>query len=202
MKPFSNAAEREKLEQQANLFAILRVLEALEVAFARNIVRDADYEVECQRLLGQQKLAYEMVKADIREDLEGFAREYDLKCESALLRIKEGHPGTAKYAPAAAEKEGTVKIASSAAVLLVTILDTLSLDRKAKDEIFPPLGDLQVCLKKLTNFPQDSPTALFVEKWIAKFNRMQAHEELNPEELRSMIFETEQAQKAFMDWLR
>ncbi len=81
---------------------------------------------------------------------------------------------------------------------MITILDALSLERKAKDEVpfaflkrvhdtnilnllihlsrkskfllqlYPPLNDLQICLRKLPKFSSTSPHAQYLVKWCGR----------------------------------
>lgn len=53
---FEDLKERERVDNMAELYAVLNALECLEKVFSRDCIPAKDYTVECSKLLGQFKV--------------------------------------------------------------------------------------------------------------------------------------------------
>ncbi|KAG9333148.1 hypothetical protein JZ751_013406 [Albula glossodonta] len=84
VKLYKNAREREKYDNMAELFAVVKTLQALEKAYIKDCVTPNEYTAACSRLLVQYKAAFKQVQGS------------DLDCPLAMERIKEDRPITIK----------------------------------------------------------------------------------------------------------
>ena len=71
-----NAREREEIENQAELYSIIKTLQELEKANIKDAISTKDYETQCSRLLVQYKTA--LPQSEISSGKFSFSR-----CESS-----------------------------------------------------------------------------------------------------------------------
>jgi ESCRT-I complex subunit VPS28 len=78
-------AERDLNDSLAEIYSIIITLEALEKAYLKDSIPEADYTGTCSRLLKQYKsnLANEVV-ARAFGDLDSFAREWQVRCRGQV----------------------------------------------------------------------------------------------------------------------
>lgn len=90
----------------------------------------------------------------------------------------------------------------------ITLMDALKLDFKTKDQLHPILSDL---LTNLTAFFKNSPPDVVegfkihrqnLIDWLIKLNKMKLNEELNDEEIKTMLFDLESGYNGFYKSLR
>lgn len=61
VKLFKNAREREKHDNQADLYAVVNTLQHLEKAYIRDCVTPKEYTAACSKLLVQYRAAFKQV---------------------------------------------------------------------------------------------------------------------------------------------
>ncbi len=109
--------DRERFDNQANLFAIISTIEQLEKAYIRDCITANEYKAvlnyyiinsninrnfsvkrytdSCANLLTQFKTAYNIVESEFPR-IDDFVKKYKLDFPVAMVRIKEDRPITIK----------------------------------------------------------------------------------------------------------
>jgi len=192
VKLYSNAREREKFDNMAELFAVINTLQHLEKAYIKDAVTPKEYTAACSKLLVQYKAAFKQVQSSDFPTVESFTKVYRLDCPAALERIKEDRPITIKD-----DAGNTSKLIANIVERFITILDRLRLQIRAKDEIQPDLEDLKLTMDRLSMLSDDYEGKVAVQKWLDTLSEMRAHDELDEEQVRQMIFDVEQSYYAF-----
>ncbi|XP_010156136.1 PREDICTED: vacuolar protein sorting-associated protein 28 homolog, partial [Eurypyga helias] len=80
----------------AELFAVVKTLQALEKAYIKDCVSPNEYTAACSRLLVQFKAALKQVQGSDISSIDDFCRKFRLDCPLAMERIKEDRPITIK----------------------------------------------------------------------------------------------------------
>ncbi|XP_010166254.2 vacuolar protein sorting-associated protein 28 homolog, partial [Antrostomus carolinensis] len=96
VKLYKTAREREKYDNMAELFAVVKTLQALEKAYIKDCVSPNEYTAACSRLLVQFKAALKQVQGSEISSIDDFCRRFRLDCPLAMERIKEDRPITIK----------------------------------------------------------------------------------------------------------
>ncbi|KAB7507654.1 Vacuolar protein sorting-associated protein 28-like protein [Armadillidium nasatum] len=192
VKLYTNAREREKYDNLAELYAVINTLQNLEKMYIKDAVPPKEYTANCMRLLEQCKAAFKLVEGSEFASVEIFARKYKLECQAAIERIKEGRPITIKD-----DKGNTSKCIADIVSLFITVMDKLRLGINANDELQPDLKDLQENMNRLSIIPQDFEGREKLKEWINTFEGMTADETLSESQVRQMIFDLESAYNAF-----
>lgn len=197
----SSNAERDLYESLAEIYSIIVTLDALERAFLRDSVTEADYTETCSRLLRQYKsnLADEAV-SNVFRDLESFKREWQIEAPRATDRIKIGIPATVE-APSQRLSSGggggtAATLVVSASENFITLLDALKLGMKSKDTLHPILADTIQSVNKVTNGGDFEGKEKIVQ-WLISLNQMRASEELNDDQARELDFDMNRAYSGF-----
>ncbi|XP_072781206.1 vacuolar protein sorting-associated protein 28 homolog isoform X1 [Taeniopygia guttata] len=85
VKLYKNAREREKYDNMAELFAVVKTLQALEKAYIKDCVTPNEYTAACSRLLVQFKAALKQVQGGEIGTIDDFCRKF---------RVQGGEIGT------------------------------------------------------------------------------------------------------------
>jgi len=192
VKLYSNAREREKFDNMAELFAVINTLQHLEKAYIKDAIHPKEYTAACSKLLVQYKAAFKQVQSADFPTVEAFTKIYRLDCPAALERIREDRPITIKD-----DAGNTSKSIANIVERFITIMDRLRLQIRAKDEIHPDLEDLKLTMDRLSMLSDDFEGKVAVQKWLDTLSQMRAHDELDEEQVRQMIFDIEQSYYAF-----
>ncbi|XP_058802314.1 uncharacterized protein LOC131670611 [Phymastichus coffea] len=192
VKLYKNAREREKYENQADLYAVVNTLQHLEKAYIRDCVTPKEYTAACSKLLVQYRAAFKQVQSDQYPTIDAFARAFKLDCPAALERIKEDRPITIKD-----DKGNTSKCIADIVSLFITIMDKLRLEIKAMDQLHPDLRDLMDTMNRLSILPSDFDGKQKVAEWLQTLNNMSASDELSDTQVRQLIFDLETSYNAF-----
>ncbi|KAI8499177.1 Vacuolar protein-sorting-associated protein 28 [Branchiostoma belcheri] len=197
VKLHRTSRERERYDNQAELFAVINTLQNLEKAYIKDAIRPEEYTAACSKLLAQYKVAFKQVKGDEFQTVEAFMKKYRMNCPAALERIKEDRPITIKD-----DKGNTSKSIADIVSLFITVMDKLRLEIRAMDEIQPDLRELLETMNRLSTLPPDFEGKTTVSRWLQTFSNMQAHDELDDNQVRQMLFDLESAYNAFNRQLR
>ncbi|CAB1350752.1 unnamed protein product [Coregonus sp. 'balchen'] len=130
VKLYKNAREREKFDNMAELFAVVKTLQALEKAYIKDCVTPNEYTAACSRLLVQYKAAFKQVQGSDVGSIDDFCRKYRLDCPLAMERIKEDRPITIKD-----DKGNLNRCIADIVSLFITVMDKLRLEIRAMDEV-------------------------------------------------------------------
>ncbi|XP_045865785.1 vacuolar protein sorting-associated protein 28 homolog isoform X2 [Meles meles] len=78
VKLYKNAREREKYDNMAELFAVVKTVQALEKAYIKDCVTPNEYTAACSRLLVQYKAAFRQVQGAEISSIDEFCRKFRL----------------------------------------------------------------------------------------------------------------------------
>ncbi|XP_038822380.1 vacuolar protein sorting-associated protein 28 homolog isoform X1 [Salvelinus namaycush] len=196
VKLYKNAREREKFDNMAELFAVVKTLQALEKAYIKDCVTPNEYTAACSRLLVQYKAAFKQVQGSDVGSIDDFCRKYRLDCPLAMERIKEDRPITIKD-----DKGNLNRCIADIVSLFITVMDKLRLEIRAMDEIQPDLRELMETMNRMSNMPPDNEAKDKVTLWLTTLSSMSASDELDDSQVRQMLFDLESAYNAFNRFL-
>jgi ESCRT-I complex subunit VPS28 len=76
VKLYKNARELEKYDNMAELFAVVKTMQALEKAYIKDCVTPNEYTAACSRLLVQYKAAFRQVQGSEIGSIDEFCRKF------------------------------------------------------------------------------------------------------------------------------
>ncbi|KAL8181473.1 UNVERIFIED_CONTAM: Vacuolar protein-sorting-associated protein 28 [Gekko kuhli] len=196
VKLYKNAREREKYDNMAELFAVVKTMQALEKAYIKDCVTPNEYTAACSRLLVQYKAAFKQVQGLEINSIDDFCRKFRLDCPLAMERIKEDRPITIKD-----DKGNLNRCIADIVSLFITVMDKLRLEIRAMDEIQPDLRELMETMNRMSHLPQDFEGRQKVQQWLQTLSGMSASDELDDSQVRQMLFDLESAYNAFNRFL-
>uniref|UniRef100_H9GCW7 Vacuolar protein sorting-associated protein 28 homolog n=1 Tax=Anolis carolinensis TaxID=28377 RepID=H9GCW7_ANOCA len=160
VKLYKNAREREKYDNMAELFAVVKTMQALEKAYIKDCVTPSEYTAACSRLLVQYKAAFKQVQGLEINSIDDFCRKFRLDCPLAMERIKEDRPITIKD-----DKGNLNRCIADIVSLFITVMDKLRLEIRAMDEIQPDLRELMETMNRMSHLPPDFEGRQKVNQW-------------------------------------
>ncbi|EPQ07040.1 Vacuolar protein sorting-associated protein 28 like protein [Myotis brandtii] len=178
VKLYKNAREREKYDNMAELFAVVKTMQALEKAYIKDCVTPNEYTAACSRLLVQYKAAFRQVQGSEISSIDEFCRKFRLDCPLAMERIKEDRPITIK------DDKGNLNRC---------IADVVSIQ--------PDLRELMETMHRMSHLPPDFEGRQTVSQWLQTLSGMSASDELDDNQVRQMLFDLESAYNAFNRFL-
>ncbi|GAM83130.1 hypothetical protein ANO11243_011160 [Dothideomycetidae sp. 11243] len=201
----TNSTERDLYESLAEIYSIVITLDALERAYLKDSIPEAEYTETCNRLLKQYKsnLADENVSRVFR-DLESFKMEWNMEVPRATERLKLGLPATVESPSArpAAQNQGSAAAAThivAASENFITMFDAIKMNMLSKDTLHPILVETIQAVNKVTDTDFDSKGKIV--QWLITLNQMRAAEDLTPEQARELQFDMNQAYDGFKSTL-
>ncbi|KAI6241247.1 Vacuolar protein sorting-associated protein 28-like protein [Aphelenchoides fujianensis] len=190
---YENHAERERIDNLAELYAVLNSLECLEKVFSRDCILPKEYTAECSKLLVQYKVTLKLLRGMNTEE---FVQKYRINCPAALERIREDRPITVRD-----DRGNVLKCIAEIVELFITFMDQLKLNIRSVDQLFPTLNDLYSAVNSMSTLPEDSDIKIKVKNWYDRLNGRSATEEISDEESRQMFLELEMAYNSFQRFL-
>nr|XP_031295798.1 vacuolar protein sorting-associated protein 28 homolog isoform X3 [Camelus dromedarius] len=145
VKLYKNAREREKYDNMAELFAVVKTMQALEKAYIKDCVTPNEYTAACSRLLVQYKAAFRQVQGSEISSIDEFCRKFRLDCPLAMERIREDRPITIK------DDKGNLNRC---------IADVVSIQ--------PDLRELMETMHRMSHLPPDFEGRQTVNQWCAR----------------------------------
>lgn len=195
---YESSKERETLDEQANLFAIITATEHLERAYARDAISQKEYTTQCKKLLSQFRLAERVLVGTM--STEDFMKIYDMDCPRATERLlKMGVPEPMKGG--ADEAHHAVTVAETVQHF-ITAMDAVKLEQRAVDELQPLLSDLMDVLTRVPDTPNDFEPNRKIQKWLQKLNAMRAVDEIDEDESRQLYHDLDAAYSEFTRYLK
>lgn len=195
---YENSRERELVDEQANLYAIILATEHLERAYARDAVEPKEYTAQCKKLISQFKLAERVLRDDMKT--ETFMALYQMECPLASERLlKMGIPEPMKGG--ADEASHAVTVAETVQHFITT-MDAVKLDQRAVDELQPLLSDLNDVITRVPETPNDFEPNRKIQKWLRKLNTMRAVDEISDEDSRQLYHDLDSAYTEFTRYLK
>lgn len=201
IKRFENTKERNRQEELADLFSIIRVTEALETAFSRDAITSSEYTEACTKLISQFKTTESaLVSSKAIVSADAFFFEYQIDCPRAKERLLvAGAPATVVHA-AHDDRQDTVIVAQTTQAF-ITAMDALKLEQRAVDQVQPLISDLMGSLNRIQGLPVDFEGLVKIRLWLKKLNQMRAADEIGEEEARQLLFDLESSYGGFMEHL-
>ncbi|KAI6225880.1 Vacuolar protein sorting-associated protein 28-like protein [Aphelenchoides besseyi] len=190
---YENHAERERIDNLAELYAVLNSLECLEKVFSRDCILPKEYTAECSKLLVQYKVTLKLLRGMNTEE---FVHKYRINCPAALERIREDRPITVRD-----DRGNVLKNIAEIVELFITFMDQIKLNIRTVDQLFPTLNDLYSAMISMSTLPEDSESKLKVQNWYNRLNGMSATDEISEDDSRQMFLEIETAYNAFQRYL-
>jgi ESCRT-I complex subunit VPS28 len=204
VKLSTNSAERDLYDSLAEIYSIIITLDAIEKAYIKDSIPEADYTETCRRLLKQYKsnLADETV-AKAFGDLETFKKEWGMECPRATERLRVGIPATVEqpvHKPAAQGSDADATLVVAATENFITLLDAIKIGLVEKDTLHPLLVDIIQSVNSVTDKDFDSKGKIV--QWLITLNQMRAAEKLAEDQVREFQFDMEQAYYGFKATLK
>ncbi|XP_066873952.1 vacuolar protein sorting-associated protein 28 homolog isoform X2 [Kogia breviceps] len=165
-------------DNMAELFAVVKTMQALEKAYIKDCVSPNEYTAACSRLLVQYKAAFRQVQGSEISSIDEFCRKFRLDCPLAMERIKEDRPITIK------DDKGNLNRC---------IADVVSIQ--------PDLRELMETMHRMSHLPPDFEGRQTVSQWLQTLSGMSASDELDDSQVRQMLFDLESAYNAFNRFL-
>ncbi|BGP19127.1 hypothetical protein JCM10213_005632 [Rhodosporidiobolus nylandii] len=193
----SSNADRERIEELANLYSLIVSLNYLERAYVRDSITANQYAPACTKLLAQYKTIMKLVGDNV-PSLEAFMQEYRMDCTAATHRLRVGVPATVEHA---AEENGgngaeMAKQVAETTQNFITFMDALKLKLRAKDQLHPLLSDLMSGYARFKNSNEWEGRPKILH-WLITLNQMRASEEITEEQSRQLLFDVEHAYSEF-----
>jgi len=197
---YESSREREHLDEQANLYAIILATEHLERAYARDAISPKEYSTQCKKLISQFKLAERAVLRD-NMSTETFMELYQMdNCPRAVERLlRMGVPEPLKGGSDEASHAVTV---AETVQHFITAMDAVKLEQRAVDELQPLLSDLMDVLTRVPDTPNDFDPNFKVQKWLRKLNTMRAVDEITDDDARQLYLDLDSAYTEFTRYLK
>uniref|UniRef100_UPI00358DFA62 vacuolar protein sorting-associated protein 28 homolog n=1 Tax=Myxine glutinosa TaxID=7769 RepID=UPI00358DFA62 len=192
VKLYKNAREREKYDNMAELFAVVKTMQALEKAYIKDCVTSNEYTAACSRLLVQYKAAFKQVQGSEFQSIQDFCNKFKLDCPLAMERIKEERPITIRD-----DKGNLNRCIADIVSLFITVMDKLRLEIRAMDEIQPDLRELMETMSRMSSLPSGFEGKEKVNSWLQQLSGMSASDELDDSQVRQMLFDLESAYNSF-----
>lgn len=204
VKLAETSAERELYESLAEIYSIIITLDALERAYLRDSIKEAEYTETCDRLLRQYRsnLSDETVAAAFG-DLESFKSEWNLEVPKATERLRIGIPATVQTAPAQQQRPMSQQPGNNSAAThivavsesFITLFDAIKLNITNKETLHPILVDIIQAVNKVTD--RDFENKGKIVQWLITLNQMRVADSLDSEQAREFQFDMQQAYDGF-----
>jgi len=201
---FQGPREREKYDNMADLYAIIKTVEHLEKAYVKDAIPAEQYEPACAKLIAQYRTACGLVEMNVDD----FATMYKLDCPAAMLRLKAGIPATMEHATAAGSSSGAQQaIVAQAVQLFITASDLIKLGNGdmgnvSVDQILPYLRDILNALNKMPNLSPDFEGKAKIKEWVKILTPQPASYQLTDEQVRQLSFDLESGHDDFFRFLQ
>ncbi|KAI9815822.1 MAG: Vacuolar protein-sorting-associated protein 28 [Thelocarpon impressellum] len=198
VKLTTSNAERDLYDSLAEIYSVIVTLDALEKAYIKDSVTEAEYTATCDRLLKQYKaiLGDDAVSKAFK-DLETFKQEWDMECPRATERLKIGLPATVEqpsHNPSTSVGAAGKDI-STATENFINFLDALELGLLAKDSLHPLLADVIQSVNRVSD--KDFEGRSKIVQWLITLNQMKASEEVSKDQVGELKFDIRQAYHGF-----
>jgi len=196
VKLFDNAQEREKYHDIAEVYSIVKTIQALEKAYSRDFIKPEQYTPACSRLLSQYKVAFRLIQHEFK-DLNEFLSHYKLQdCQAAVDRITEDRPITIKD-----DKGNQQKLIVDVTSLFLTLDDQIQLKMSNVDQLLPNMKALVQNLNRLSFLPANFEGKKKTSEWLALLKQMNITDTLTDEQTRQMSFDLQAAFDEFRDFI-
>ncbi|RYN54034.1 hypothetical protein AA0114_g4174 [Alternaria tenuissima] len=181
-------AERDLNDSLAEIYSIIITLDAIEKAYLKDSIAEADYTETCNRLMKQYK--------------SNLANE-TMECPRAIQRLRVGIPATIEQGPSRPTQGGDFADATlvvNATETFITLLDAIKIGLVEKDTLHPLLVEIIQAVNKVTDVDFESKGKIV--QWLITLNQMRAAEKLSDEQAREFQFDMDSAYYGFKTTLK
>lgn len=190
--------EKEFFENEAIIYSIIRTVEVLEKAHLNDRISEEDYNTLCRKLINQYKVLVDRLEGSY-PGLDGFVQKYGLasSCKLSCKRLQLGITaldahGNEKDRP---KTSNIIAVTQS----FITANNALQLELRSVDRLIPILQDVVSNLGKVPGVPSSYLGNGKMQEWLVRLSRMNAYDELSPEQAQQMDFDIDQAYRGFKD---
>jgi ESCRT-I complex subunit VPS28 len=197
-----DSKERNKCEELADLYAIIKATELLEAAYSRDCITSDAYADACARTISQFKSTESaLISRKSIVSTEAFMKEFQVDCPRAYERlVVTGVPATVIHGGGKDDRSKGVIVAETVQAFITT-MDALRLGQRAVDEIQPLVSDVTGCLTRVPGLAADFEGVQKMRLWLEKLHDMRAHEEIEETETRQLL-DLESSYNAFHGFLK
>ncbi|CAM5107401.1 unnamed protein product [Natator depressus] len=180
VKLYKNAREREKYDNMAELFAVVKTMQALEKAYIKDCVSPNECTLQpAPGSWSSTKLPFKQVQGSEIGSIDEFCRKFRLDCPLAMERIKEDRPITIKD-----DKGNLNRCIADIVSLFITGMDKLRLEIELWMRIQPDLRELMETMNRMSHLPPDFEGRQKVNQWLQTLSGMSASDELDDSQVR------------------
>lgn len=193
---FHSVQERQMCDNMANLYAIVRTMNHVEVAFMRDAISYELYVEKCQKLIANYKTACKLTETAVT-DVRAFMKGLGVDASVGLERLEAGVP----YSTASLQSGDDAQSIAVAATSFITAMDCLKLNMIAVDEVHPLILDIYEQLEKISRLDDSYLGTAKLKGWIDQLEGMKAEDELSESDQRQLLFDLERAHTEFINHL-
>ena len=199
---YENSRDRKIYSELADLYAIFKATEHLEVAYARDAVGKEEYNQACSKLLQQYKGARQAVVNDSRvSSVEQFLDVYKVECPRATKRLLIDMVPADVIDPGHSTAQNTGVIVADTVSNFITVIDQLKLGIRAVDELTLCLHDLMANLNRTIGVPDDFEPKRKVHHWVTVLSTMGASDEISDEQSRQIELDMQTSYQTYFAFL-
>jgi len=195
---YQGPREREKYDNMADLYAIIKTVEHLEKAYVKDAIPADKYEPACTKLIAQYRTACGLVEMNV----DAFAQMYKLDCPAALRRLSAGIPATLEHQTGSTNSGNQEAVVAQVVQHFITTSDLVKLcsgeqGNVSVDQLLPYLRDLLDALNKMPSLSPDFVGKAKIKEWIKVLTPQPASYQLTDEQVRQISFDLESSHDAF-----
>lgn len=178
VKLTENNAERKRLTALEDLFSIIQVTEHLETAFVGDLMKPAEYEAQCSKLIGHFENTVSMLTSSgMLSSVDDFMRDYAVEAPRARKRLLvDKVPATTLHKTGNAG--GAAMAIAQVSINVVTFNDSIFTDQPVEN-LLPTLANLIRWLQQSPHVRSDWPHLLKAQAWQQKLATMAPPDILN-----------------------
>ena len=189
IKLYDNARDRNSFNELADLYAIFKATEHLEVSYARDAITKDAYTKACSKLISQFKTAEHTLEQTPHANATAFLEHYNASgdCSRAMRRLlQEGVPATVIHQDHSVTSNMSQIVVAETVTNFITVIDTLKLNILAVDELTIRMVDLMANLNRTAGMPDDFGPKLKVHQWVKLLQSMAANDEISEDQARQL----------------
>ena len=126
---------------------------------------------------------------------------HDVHLFPTFIIICSGVPATVLHGGGKDDRAQSVIVAETVQAFITT-MDALRLGQRAVDEIQPLVQEVTGSLVRVTQLPADFEGMQKMRLWLQKLHDMRAHDEIEEQESRQLLFDVESSYNAFHAFLK
>jgi ESCRT-I complex subunit VPS28 len=199
---YENSRERKTYTELADLYAIFKATEHLEVAYARDAIGKAEYNQACSKLLQQYKGARQAIDADDRvSSVEQFLDVYKADCPRETKRLLVDMVPADVIDPGHSTAQNTGVIVADTVSNFITVIDQLKLGIRAVDELTLCIHDLMANLNRTVGVPEDFEPKRKVHHWVTVLSTLGASDQISEDQARQIELDMQTSYQTYFAFL-